>query len=49
VGGSPREAALLAVRLLRLTGRTPVVVPLVRDDVVSSLLPFVIQVVLCDD
>lgn len=48
-GGSPREAAFLAARLLRLTGRTPVVVPLVRDDVVNSLLPFVIQVVLCDD
>jgi len=48
-GGSPREAAFLAAKLLRLTGRTPVVVPLVRDDAVSSLLPFVVQVVLCDD
>jgi hypothetical protein len=54
-GGPPPGAertsdpAFLAVRLLRVTGRTPVVVPLVRDDVVNSLLPFVVQVVLCDD
>ncbi|MFI7454509.1 hypothetical protein ACIBQX_44010 [Nonomuraea sp. NPDC049714] len=50
--GGPPDPAFLALRLLRVTGRTPVVVPLVRDDhrgAAGSLLPFVVQVVLCDD
>lgn len=43
------DVDVLARRLGALTGRTPVAVPLVRDDVAGSLLPFVVQVVLWRD